>query len=749
MSMAPIGSASETAKAAIPIAPGRVTPPRAQREDDDAIDHRRILRVLWINKWMIAFITGVFVMLAGYRAFTATPLYTSVATLVLETRQDQVVNLDSVVTGLSSIAGDPAVVTTEVEVMRSRSLMLRLIDRLDLLSDPEFNPELREEGSPWAKYLNPKYLVKQVFVMVFGQQEGPELATGGLLSNPDFLRRQTAVSILESAIAVENIPFSYVFTIAATTEDPEKSAIIANELAEVYILAQLDAKFEATRRATSWLSDRVAELKTALQEAEAAVEEYGASATLVSEEALALANKQLKDMRERRAGEAIRAANLRARKTEVEAQFAEEKYAAVAQALDDPRLRNHAERLAELPAGNERESVKAQFEALYVRNLRRIDSEAARTEEQVALLTQAVAEIETRLEAQSSDLVQLRQLQREAEAAGLLYEYFLGRMKETSVQQGIQQPDSRVLSSATPPFVASYPSKTRIIAFAGAVGLFFGLFVVFAREMFQTTYRSPDQLEMGTGITVMGMLPTAPSSRRRAVLGHQMKNPTSELAEAVRNLRTSLLLSRLDLKPKVVMVCSSVPAESKTTTTLLLAHNSAMMGKKVLVIECDLRRRTFTNYFDVDGEEGLLSILTGAKTVDEVIHHDEDTGLDVIIGQRSTANAADVFSSDRFAELIAEMRTRYDFIYIDTPPVLAVPDARVIAQHADAVLYCVKWDSTDRGAVASGLDLFAQANVRVSGLALTRANPRKISRYGFSGYGYGYGSSGSRRYYTG
>jgi capsular exopolysaccharide synthesis family protein len=707
-----------------------------------------VLRILWINKWIIALIASIFVGFAGYYAFTATPLYTSTATIVLETRQDQVVDLDSVVTGLGSIAGDPAVIATEVEIMRSRSLLTRVINRLDLESDPEFNPELAEPGPEWMKYLSLRYLAREAFVLAFGDQATPEPIEGGLLNDPDFLRREIALRFLEAAIQVENIPFSYVFTISTTTQNPEKSAQITNELAEVYILAQLDAKFEATQRATTWLSERVAELKTSLQAAEAAVEEYASSTTLVSEEALAVANKQLKDMRERRAGEATRADTLRASKEVIQAQYDAGDFEAAAAALQDPRLRNFADRLRGA-SGAERDALKTQFDSLYQRNLSRIDVDALRADEQVRSLTQAVQEIEQRLEAQSADLVELRQLQREAEAAGLLYEYFLGRMKETSVQQGIQQPDSRILSAATPPFQASWPSKSSIVAFAGAVGLFFGFAVVFAKEMFQTAYRSPDQLESGTGVTVMGMLPSAPSTRRKAVLEYQMKKPTSQLAEAVRNLRTSILLSRLDQTPKVIMVCSSVPAESKTTTTLLLAHNSAMMGKKVLVIECDLRRRTFTDYFDAKGDVGLLSILTGAKTADEVIHHDEATGLDVIIGQRSSANAADVFASDRFAELIAEMRGRYDFVYIDTPPVLAVPDARVIAQHADAVLYCVKWDSTDRGAVESGLDLFAQANVKVTGLALTRANPRKISRYGFSGYGYGYGSSGSKRYYTG
>ena len=344
----------------------------------------------------------------------------------------------------------------------------------------------------------------------------------------------------------------------------------------------------------------------------------------------------------------------------------------------------------------------------------------------------------------------LRQLQREAEANRLLYQHFLERMKETSAQQGIQQADSRTLSPAVAPLHPASPRRLPVVAIGAALGLVLGIGLARALEMPDDRARAPEDLEEATGLRVTGVIPDAPSRRRGAVLKHLVEKPSSALAEVVRNLRTSVLLSNVDRTPQVIMVTSSVPGEGKTTTTLMLAQNSAALGKKVLVIECDLRRRVFRNYFDLPEKTGVLSLLSGAVPPEQAIRRDESTGLDVLVGQESRANAADVFSSERFGEFLDEMRARYDFVFIDTPPVLAVPDARVIAGRADAVLYAVRWNATRREMVRAGLELFEQIGVRVTGLALTQANPRRIARYGYAGYGYGYGygASAARRYYT-
>ncbi len=209
-------------------------------------------------------------------------------------------------------------------------------------------------------------------------------------------------------------------------------------------------------------------------------------------------------------------------------------------------------------------------------------------------------------------------------------------------------------------------------------------------------------------------------------------------------------MSDLDRPPQVIMVCSSSMGESKTTTALLLAQNSAMLGKRVLVVECDLRRNVFDQYFQGSEGKGLMSVLTGKTALEDAVMQDPNTGLHVLLGEQTKVNAADIFSSARFGDFIDEVRGSYDYIFVDTPPVLAVPDARVISRHVDAIIFTVKWNDTTREMVETSLDLFRQVNARVTGLALTLANTKRMSRYGYSGYGYGYtyGYRRAQKYYN-
>jgi capsular exopolysaccharide synthesis family protein len=266
--------------------------------------------------------------------------------------------------------------------------------------------------------------------------------------------------------------------------------------------------------------------------------------------------------------------------------------------------------------------------------------------------------------------------------------------------------------------------------------LFLALALVFLFERLNTSFQSAEELERQTGQAVIGTIPMAPTSRRRPFLKYLIEKPTSSIAEAFRNLRTSILLANVDYPPQVIMMTSPLPNEGKTTCCIALAQISRQLGKRVLLIECDLRRRTFHSYFDLPERGGLLSVLSGAKSFDEVVCHDEETGLEILPGEESKVNAADIFASNRFSDFLLEMRGKFDFILIDTPPVLVVPDARVIAKNSDAVIFCVRWNKTARDTVVEGLRSFAQINVKIVGIVLSQVNAKKMVRYGYSGYGY-------------
>ncbi|MCX7561616.1 polysaccharide biosynthesis tyrosine autokinase [Sulfitobacter sp. F26204] len=688
--------------------------PNIHSTDNDEIDLNQLARTVWRGKFWIMLTALIGVLIGGWYAYVmAVPVYTSKSTVTLESRQDQTVDIESVVTGLS---GDQATINTEVEVIRSRGLLEKLVYRLNLLEDPEFNGRLRPK---------PKVSVSSLVAFIKSK-----ILTDQLPQSPPSDRKvlDSVIDAVFSSISVSNIRQSYVFTITVTTQQAEKSAAMANALAELYILEQLETKFNATEQATTWLTQRVSELQVQLEEAEAKVKDFNASAQLVSPEALVGLNRQIKELRDRLKETITNKAVSVTRLQELEQAKASNDLAEMARVVNDPTLNRVLQIMQD--SGDANPDTTA-FEARFDQILTRAQVDVSRADQQIEALEATVKGQEQQISDQSSDLVQLQQLQREAEASRLIYEFFLGRLKETSVQQGIQQADSRMLSRAVVPHSPSAPRKSRILALSLVLGAMLGAGLVLGKELAQTTFRDVAELENHTGYTVIGQIPAIPARRRKNVLKYLTDKPTSAAAEAIRNMRTSILLSNLDHPPQIIMSTSSIPQEGKTTQSLALTQNLTGLGKRVLLIEGDIRRRVFGQYFDVTDQPGLLSVLSGDLSLADATIEIPELGADILVGEKATTNAADIFSSRRFANLLDEARLQYDYIIVDTPPVLAVPDARIIGQVVDAIIYTVKWDSTSHRQVREGLKSLEDVNIKVSGLVLSQINARQMKRYGY------------------
>lgn len=693
------------------------------KTDDDAeVDLVELVRTFWRGKFLICGFAFLGLLLGGYVAYgLAVPKYTSSADVMLENRQEQLVDLDSIISGL---AADQATVNTEVLVMRSRRLAQKMVERLNLLEDPEFNIALQEESA-----FSPGVLIGLIRGALLGPRDIPA---------SDVAQRELDATVGEllKSVSVKNTQDSYVFTITAVTEDPRKSALLANTLADLYIEDQITVKREATLKATNWLGDRVAELKQTLETADADVKKFVGETELVSPETLVLLNRQLKDLRDRISDAEKQAVDQSAELANYVAAIDAGDVTAMMALTDDALI---ARMTATDPADSK--EIKSRF----ARITGELRSELRRTEAQLTALRASLLRLEDDVESQSADLVALQQLQREAEASRLIYETFLNRLKEATVQQGIQQADSRLLSSAVVPIIASEPRRSVILALGLVLGGLFGMAVVFVRQMIHSGFRTAEMLEQASGVTVMGQIPRMPVKARDQLLGYLNTNPTSAAAEAIRNLRTSVLLSNIDQPPQVIMSTSSIPGEGKTTQAVALTQNLSLMDRKVLLIEGDIRRRTMNAYFDVDHNVGLISVLSGDKTLAEAVQRVDGLDADILVGEKTATNAADVFASATFQAFLIDARTKYDVIIIDTPPVLVVPDARVIATHADAILYNVKWDSTSRHQLKEGLRQLAMVNARVTGLVLAQVDPKGMKRYGYSdrygaysAYGKGY-----------
>lgn len=631
--------------------------------DDHTGEFQAIAATLWRGKLWLMLALGLGVV-AGlfYALLVAHPRYHATAVVVLDGGPDPVVQFSDF---LPTMTGDQTIVNTEMEVLRSASLVRDVVVAQGLEQDPEFNPALRDPG-----------LVERGLSIV------RRLIGLPVPARADTYELNQTTEAFQRSLTVRNVPDSMVFEITVASVSPGKAANLANTLVGRYLERQLETKFEATQRATEWLAEKVADLEIELQESESEMNAFAAEMELISAETLDILSAQLKDVRDRIAA----------------------------------------------------------WESAIERG-----ESTARTTVRLEQLRFLEAELAEKITRQSSDLVALEQLQREAAADRQIYEYFLARLKETSVQEGIQQADARLLSPAMIPDQPASPRPVLDAALGGFLGLVLMAALLIAREGRTATFRTADDLEASTGLPVLGQIPQIPARRRQGVLSYIQRHPNSAAVEAIRNLRTSLLMTGAGHEPKVILSTSSLPGEGKTTQTLALAHNLTGIRDRVLVIEGDMRKRVFRDYFRTDPDHGLADVIFGKSALADAVWHNEALGFDVLFSNTPAANAADIFSSPRFRRFLRQARKSYDVILIDTPPVLLVPDARVIAPMADAVLYTVRWDKTREKQVRQGLTAFRNVGVPVTGTVLGQINPRGMKRYG---YGQDYGTYGSSGYYS-
>ena len=696
--------------------------------DDSTVDVLAFLGAMWRGKLTIFLCVLAALLIGAYYAFVvAVPTYTASTTLALEVDTSPLsADIEAVFTGAST---ESEAMNTELEVIKSRGILRQLVEQLDLTADPEFNTALQPE---------PAFSINDLVAGLVALLPRPDETA--LVPDPEMTELNRTIATVRDAITARIMPSTYVFDIAVTTESAAKSQLIANTLADIYVADQLDQKFSATETAVTWLSERVTDLEVELRERENELKSVRTEIDLVSIQGLEALNRQLIDARERAATASFDVAAAEERLSRIAALRQAGDYATLAQFLEDPTL--------SLLVENDADS--SQIEAHVNTLMAQPEATLSRQSQRAQTLQAAVERLEEDVAAQSDDLVRLQQIEREVQAIRTLYETFLTRLKEATVQRGLAQPDSRVLSDAIPGFYVS-PKKPLILAVASIFGLMIGTVIVLARQFLNSGFRSADELEVATGQQIMGQIPLMPIKRRDQLITYLNDKSASAAGEAIRNLRTSILLSSSDGPPKVIMSTSSLPGEGKTTQAISLAHNLSGLNKKVLLIEGDVRRRTLDEYFrkEVTHARGIISVLGKEPTIEnlsEFIVRDPRLDVDIILGEKTPQNAADVFASNTFVRFLDMVREYYDHIVIDTPPVLLVPDARVIGQHADAIIFNVAWDRTSRAQVKESLRQFSTVNLQVDGLVLSQINPSGMKRYGYGGKYGSYAAYGSAYY---
>lgn len=725
----------------------------------DSFDVRRIISIAWRRKYLIAGVTLLFVLAGLYQLSRVVPIYSTSATIMLNNRETRVVDIESVVSGLPR---GNAAVGSEIQLLRSTQLLERVVEKLRLERDPEFNSALRPTIPHATLYGAETILPQSVIRLLTGTDATPipPAPIGSIDPDGSEMRaiKRGIVGTLRGNMSAGGVQGTVAIQVGYSSPDPRKAQLIANTIAEQYIIDQLEAKYEATRRATSWLNERLEDLKSQVEEKEGAVAAFKARQTNSSGQGVALTSQQLTQLN----SELVLA---RAARAEAEARYrqvAGEGTAVAAESLSSPLVNSLRQELSTLERQDAELSTRYAERHPRIVNVRAeladtraaIEREVAkvvrslRTELNVAsareqTLQGSVRQLEQRAITQDQSSVELRQLEREAEATRVLYTSFLSRFKETSEQEQIQQADSRIISQAERPGRPSSPNRSRSMLIVTILGLAVSVGLVLLLEKLDNAFRSPEQLENVLGLVTLGSIPLVKGFRknRADVLQYVSDKPTSGLAEACRSMRVSLMLSNVDAPPKVVLVTSSLPSEGKSTTSVLLAQAVASQGKKSIIVDCDLRRPSLHHTLRLDNTVSILDVLTGRNDLMEAIHMDHPSGVHALPARETAAQAIDLLSSNAFVRMVDQLKETYDTVVLDAAPTLAVSDALVISQISDALIYVIKWDDTPREVVKSGLDRLKENGVRVTGAVLAQMNMSKQARYGYyySGASYYYG----------
>jgi len=338
---------------------------------------------------------------------------------------------------------------------------------------------------------------------------------------------------------------------------------------------------------------------------------------------------------------------------------------------------------------------------------------------------------EERAGVEMKDSVALRQLQREADANRTLYESFLNRFKETAQQADLQIPDSRIIARADIPVSPAFPKKSLFMVAGAMIGAVLGFILAYLVEYFDRGFRSAAQVEQTTGIAVVGLVPDLRGVTTQAPEDYVLEKPTSAFGEALRTVRTAIHFSNVDHPPKVVMITSATPEEGKTTFCLSLARALAKGGSRILLIDADLRRSRIGQAMGLNAVKGgLAALLAGnQKFADVVVPDPLISALHVIAAEGKTPNAQDLLGSNQMQALVEEAARQYDLVIIDTPPVLAVSDAAMVARIADTSIFLVRWAEVSQDLVAQALKQLNVYNCKVAGIVLTQVDLGEHAKY--------------------
>jgi polysaccharide biosynthesis transport protein len=690
------------------------------------------------RRWSILALAGLVAILATLLVFAIRPTYRGTATLLIEQGKSRVVSIEEV---YNQGFANREYFQTQAEILKSEDLSRRVVQKLKLTAHPDYDPRQQASTQIWL----PTDLFKD---------DGPR-------SEDEILK--AVVKAFQKDLQVQLVRNSQLAQISFTAHDKELAASVPNTMAELYIESDLEARVAMTQKATEWLRGRMGELRAKVDTAEKALQEYRERERIVDAKNMVLsgASKQLEELT-RSLVEA------RGKRAEAESSYQQVQqiragrtgnYESIPAVVRHPLIQKMKEaesdaerRLSEAakrygPEHPRMVQSRAELDAAKENTRRQVDFvvaglareyEAAKANEQA--VERALGQSKADIQGLNRKEFQLGILEREVAQNRNLYDMFVGRLKETSVSSDVQSTIARLIDPATVPSEAYAPKKGRIVGIATALALVVGAMLALLLDRLNNTLNSTSAVENRLNVPALGVL------QKIQKKGGGKKGFLSELAffndtqsvfsEAVRTVRTSVLMSALDENHKVVVVTSSVPEEGKTTLSFNLACALGQV-KKVLLIDADLRRPKVGRLVGRDSKApGLADLVAGQAQVSQCVFFNEAAGIHILPAGTVPPNPLELLSSRRFEEVVNKLKDAFDIVVLDSAPLQLVSDALVLAQHASSVIYVVKADFTPYQVAQNGIKRLRRVNAPILGVVLNQLDIEKAEKYygEYSGY---------------
>lgn len=739
----------------------------------DLLDLEAILATVKRQWRLFAVCVAVAALIGGGYILTAVPQYTASTRVLIDRSSSEV--MQQLSSGVAMGGEDDGSILSQVEVLKSESIALAVVDKLNLTENPLF---MGGSGSMISQAIG---IVRSVVnVSKWFSSEAPDAVEKDEMRN-------AAAARLTKEVEVTRVGRSFVLEIGYTSPSATLAAQIANGIASEYLIDKLNAKYEATRRASDWLADRIAELRRQALETDQAVQRFRAEKGLIQTDKNGLvSDQQLTELNSALTVARSETAKARARVDRIEQILkSDEVDAVVADILESvvaSDLRKKYLEASKLEAEISSRLGSQHVQAIRLRNemreYKRLMFEEVNRTAQSYKSDYEVAAARERSLTESVDAasknsvqfdqarVQLRELEREAETAKNIYQTFLQRYQETIQQQSFPVTDARVISSATPPQKPSKPMKPLVLALSMFLGGLVGFSLCAFREFRDRFFRTEDQVRKVLGLEFLGNIPEIASKptpqlpadgqpdKSRSIVKTQsvsdfvVQFPMSSMAETLRATRLAVDVHVPNKPARLVGVVSSLPGEGKSTVATNFAELLASQGARTIVIDMDLRNPSLTRSLGRHARAGLLEVLLENRDYREVMLANPKTGLHFIptVLKQRIPHSSELLISAAMRKLLSELSAHYDYVICDLPPLGPVVDARAMAERLDAFVYVVEWGATARRMVRTTLDNERSIRDKCVGVILNKVDVQKLKLYLSYGSGEYYQSTYTNYY---